>query len=106
VYYPLRFCGLLLAGALAFTAPSYAQSDQLGSPGDELDLSSTAKNPAKPGDFNGRFPTAQPSAPASAPAKDAPARLPEGSFYYDKREKRCDGSRRDCGLSDTRGRDR
>jgi hypothetical protein len=99
VNYALRVCVLVLVGTLAFTVSSRAQSDQLGSQGDELlDNSSIAKNPAKPRDLRDRVPA------PSAPAANSPAPLPEGSFRWDQREQRCNGSSRECGQDGQRNR--
>ena len=97
--YASRVCVLILIGTLAFTVSSRAQSDQLGSQGDELlDKSSIAKNPAKPRDFRDRVPA------PSAPAANRPAPLPEGSFHWDQRKRSCNGSSKECGQAGQRNR--
>jgi hypothetical protein len=99
VNHALCVCVLILVGTLAFTAPSRAQSGQLGSQGDELlDNSSIAKNPAKPRDLRDRFPA------PSAPAANNPAPVPEGSFLWDQRERRCNSSSKECGQDGQRNR--
>jgi hypothetical protein len=72
----LGLCALLLVGMAAFSAPSYAQSDQLGSPGRDGDDDSFAKNPGRKNDATG-------SPARDEPMADRPARERERGHERD-----------------------